>query len=165
MLRMLAQKLLVATAQDMPSSRWLRGKTSAEYWCRTVSKPQRDVRCRGRTYGERHGTLAGTVERGEEIDEECDHSEMRFVLLGDVEAESAGQERPEHVREGEEEQASSAEGVNRPDGRPGEDEVDQAEAESCHQRSEGTGTRLFENGRRVETKTHSHVSMYFWYPG
>ena len=78
---------------------------------------------------EGHGTLAGGVEGREEEDEERDQAQVRGEVFGDDEAEPGCEERPRHLWEREKEQCPSAEGVNGPDGRPGEDEVHQAESE------------------------------------
>lgn len=59
---------------------------------------------------------------------------MGVVFLWDDEAEAGGEERPCHLREGEEEQRAAAVGVDCPDGGPGEDEVDEPEAEGGEQR-------------------------------
>ena len=82
-----------------------------------------------RTVREGHGPLAGTVKRGEEVDEQRDQSEMRAGSVRDEEAEAGGEEGPGHLGEGEEEEGAAAVGVDGVEGGPGEDEVDQAEAE------------------------------------
>ena len=84
--------------------------------------------------GEGHGTLAWGVEGCEEEDEECDEAEMGVVFLRDDEAEAGGEESPCHLWEGEEEECAAAVGVDCPDGGPGEDEVDEAEAEGGEER-------------------------------
>lgn len=51
---------------------------------------------------ERHGPFAGTVEGGEHEDEQRDDAQVRAAGLGNVEGEAGRQERPGHLREGEE---------------------------------------------------------------
>lgn len=47
----------------------------------------------------------------------------------DERAETRGEQRPRHLGEGEEQEGAASKGVDGPDGGPGEDEVDHAEAE------------------------------------
>ena len=75
---------------------------------------------------------------------------MGARLLGDDEAETGGQEGPGHVGEGEEEQSAAAPGVDRPDGGPGEDEVDETEAEGGEEGVQVGGSSLGEDGGGVE---------------
>ena len=103
-----------------------------------------------RRVGEGHGALARRVEGCEEEDEKGDQAEVRAVVLRDEEAEARGQERPGHLREGEEEQGAPAVGIDCPDGGPGEDEVDEAEAEGGEQGLQGPGAGFDEDGRGVE---------------
>lgn len=99
---------------------------------------------------ERDGSFAGGIEGVEQEDEECDHAKVRPAAGWYIETHASGQERPKHLGEGEDEQAAASEGVNRPDGRPGEDEVDEAEAPCCKKGGDVTGTCLLEDGGRVE---------------
>ena len=99
---------------------------------------------------EGHGSLAGGIKRREHEDEQGDHAQVRAAVVGDVEAKPRGQQRPRHVGEGEEKQGASAVGVDGPDGGPGEDEVDEAEAPGREQRLQVVGVGLFEDGGRVE---------------
>jgi hypothetical protein len=69
---------------------------------------------------ERHGALAGGVERGEEEDEHGDEAEVRLAPLRDVERETRGEERPRHVGEGEEEEGAPPVGVDGADRGEGE---------------------------------------------
>lgn len=70
-------------------------------------------------------TLTGRVECVKEVDEEGNGTDVGgLVALWDVEAETCSQQGPAHVGEGEEEQSSSTEGVDGPDGWESEDEVD-----------------------------------------
>lgn len=100
--------------------------------------------------GEGDGALAGRVEGCEEVDEEGDKAEVRGGALGDVEAEAGGEERPGHVREGEEEEGAAAEGVDCEEGGPGEDEVDETEAERGDEGFRGGGAGFGEDGGGVE---------------
>ena len=79
--------------------------------------------------GERHGAFTGRVEGAEQVDEQGDEAQVCGGVFRDVEAEAGGEQRPEHLREGEEQEGAAAEGVDGPDRRPGEDEVDETEAE------------------------------------
>jgi len=54
---------------------------------------------------------------------------MGFAGLGDEVTHSCGEQGPEHLGEGEEQEGSATKCVNGPDGGPGEDEIDEAEAE------------------------------------
>lgn len=100
--------------------------------------------------GERDGTLTGAVESGEDIDEHSHSGEMSDVLDGNKTAETCGEQTPSHVREGEEEERAAAEGVDSPDGGPGEDEVYEAETEGGEECVEGIGSVLLKHRRRVE---------------
>ena len=64
----------------------------------------------------RNGSLAGGIEGGEEVDEEGDEAEVGGAGAGDQVAETGGEERPGHLREGEEEEGPAAVGVDRPYG-------------------------------------------------
>lgn len=75
---------------------------------------------------------------------------MGSALPGDQEAQPCSQERPCHLREGKEEQAASSVGVDGPDCRPGEDEVDDTEAEGGDQGGLLGGTAFLEDGGGVE---------------
>ena len=100
--------------------------------------------------GEGHGAFAGGVEGREEEDEEGDEPEVGVGFLRDDEAEPRREEGPGHLREGEEQERASAVGVDGPDGGPGEDEVDEAEAEGGEQGLEAAGAGVDEDGRGVE---------------
>lgn len=75
---------------------------------------------------------------------------MSGVLLRDDVAESSSDKGPRHLREGEQQQRPPTKGVDGPDGRPGEDEVDQAETERREQRARVAGTSLRKHRRAVE---------------
>lgn len=69
----------------------------------------------------------------------------------DVEAETSGKKSPCHLWEGEKQERSSSEGINRPESGPSEHEVDQTKAEGGNQRLGFTSTGLLEDGRAVES--------------
>ena len=75
---------------------------------------------------------------------------MRVGSLGDDEAEPGGKECPGHLREGEEEQGAAAVGVDCPDGGPGEDEIDEAEAEGGEQSLQAASSGVDKDRRGVE---------------
>lgn len=79
--------------------------------------------------GEGDGAFAGGVEGVVDVDEEQDDAEMSGLVLGNEVGHASGEERPRHVGEREQEQPTPAKGVDCPDGGPGEDEVDEPEAE------------------------------------
>lgn len=103
------------------------------------------------TIGERHGSLTGTVEGGEEIYKEGDQSRSKSSLIrGDECAKPGGQEGPRHLREGKEQQGSSTKGIDGPECREGKNEIDRAEDER-----EGKGlilrcTGLLKNAGRIK---------------
>lgn len=76
-----------------------------------------------------------------------------------VEAEASSQKCPRHVREGEEEERSTAEGVNGEECRECKHEVDKTETERCNQSLCWCGTGLLENSGGVESL--SDVSTIF----
>lgn len=78
---------------------------------------------------ERHGSLAGGVEGREDVDEQGDEGEVGGVFFGDVETESAGEQRPSHLGEGEQQERPTAKGVDSEERRPGKHEVNQTESE------------------------------------
>lgn len=75
---------------------------------------------------------------------------MGFVVFRDVEAHSGGEQRPEHLGESEEQQASATKRVNRPYSWPREDEVDQAEPERRKQSFDVASSCLLKNRRGIE---------------
>jgi hypothetical protein len=97
-----------------------------------------------------HWAFSWTVESSEQENEECDHPQMCFAVLRYPETEACRQQGPSHLRECEEEQGTSSVGVNRPNGRPGENEVHETEPPG---REEGRSDRracLRENSRGIE---------------
>ena len=76
---------------------------------------------------------------------------MCITILGDVVAHTRRQQRPEHIWEREQKQPTPAEGVDRPHSWPGEEEVDEAEAERGEQSLLLRSTTFFEDGRGVES--------------
>lgn len=96
------------------------------------------------------GALAGAVEGAEKVDEEGDQAQVGLVLVGDVVAHARGQERPEHVGEREEKQAAATEGIDGPDGGPGEGEIDEAEAQRGEESLLFAEAALAEDGAGVE---------------
>ncbi len=64
--------------------------------------------------------------------------------------ESGSQQCPGHLGIGKEQQTSSSKRVDRREGGPGEDEIDQAKTKNCHQGGELVGTCLTENGATIE---------------
>lgn len=82
-----------------------------------------------RTVRKRHRAFAGRVERSKDINEHSDKTEMCWAALRNQETQTSCKQRPCHLWEGEEEQASAPESVDGPDRGPGEDEIDKPEAE------------------------------------
>lgn len=75
---------------------------------------------------------------------------MRRVFLGNVIAHTSRQQRPEHVREGKQQQSTAAESIDCPHSRPSKQEVNESEPERGNQSFFFGRTALLENGRRVE---------------
>lgn len=100
--------------------------------------------------GERDRALAGGVKGREKEDEERDDAEVGRRTVRDEEAEARRQQRPGHLREGEEEQGATAVGVDRPHRRPREHEVDGAEPPRGEEGVQGRGAGFDEDGRGVE---------------
>ena len=98
-----------------------------------------------------HGPLTWGVEGGKEEDEEGNHAEMCIRLFRDDEAETGGKQSPCHVGEGEEKESAATPGVNGPDGRPSEDEVDETKAERGKQGVQIVSTSVDEHGRGIES--------------
>lgn len=100
--------------------------------------------------GEGDGAFAGGVKGREEEDEERDHAEVGLAAGRDEEAETGGEEGPGHVGKGEEQESAAAPGVNRPDSRPGKDEIHQTETPGGEQSAYVACACLYEDGGRVE---------------
>ena len=96
------------------------------------------------------GTFSGRVEGSEQVDEGGDQSKMSLAGIGDQEAKTGDEQRPGHVGEGEEQEGAAAEGVDGPDGRPREDEVDETESERRPQSLLWRSAGVDEDGRGVE---------------
>lgn len=58
---------------------------------------------------------------------------MCIIIPGDVVAHTSGQQCPEHVRKREEQQSATTEGVDGPNSRPSEQEVNKTETERGNQ--------------------------------
>lgn len=97
-----------------------------------------------------HRPLSRAIEGREHVDEKGNQPQVRRIALGDEVAHARGEEGPGHVGEGEEEQGATAEGVDGPDCGPGEDEVDEAEAEGGDEGFGFSGPGEAEDGRGVE---------------
>lgn len=76
---------------------------------------------------------------------------MRLIFGGNEEAEACGKECPGHLREGEEEESATAEGIDCPQGWEGEDEIDEAETERGEEGANGGSSSLGEDSRGVES--------------
>lgn len=100
---------------------------------------------------ERYRPFTRGVEGVEQEDEECDQAEMSIAAFWYPKAHACGQERPKHLREGEDEEAAASKGVDCPDGRPGEHEIDEAEAPGGEEGGYIAGACLLKDGRRVES--------------
>lgn len=75
---------------------------------------------------------------------------MGSLILGNEIGHPSSEQGPGHIGEGEEEQTASPKGVDCPDGRPGEDEVDEAKTEGCEERDNIGGTGVAKNSGGVE---------------
>lgn len=71
---------------------------------------------------------------------------MGWVTSGNEKAQSSGEQRPGHLREGEKEQTPTAECIDSPDGRPSKNEIDETEAKRGNERFSLRGIRLSEDG-------------------
>lgn len=64
--------------------------------------------------GEGDGTFTWRVPRSEDVNEERDEANSHGAsIFGDQEAKTSGEQRPSHLREGEEKKCPSSEGVDR----------------------------------------------------
>lgn len=99
--------------------------------------------------GEGHGTLTGRVERGEQEDKESNGGQVSSACR-DVEAECRAKQSPSHLWEGEEQQSSTAPGIDGPDGGEGEEEIDQTESPRGKQSALVRSSSLHEDGAGVE---------------
>lgn len=64
--------------------------------------------------GERYRTFTWRIPRSEDVDEESDEADSHGAsIFGDQKAKTSGEQRPSHLRKGEEKKCSSSEGVNR----------------------------------------------------
>ena len=77
---------------------------------------------------EGNGALSWRIECVEEVDKERNQAKVCTAALRNPETEASRQKRPAHVREREEKKCSATKSVNRPDGRPSEDEIYQTKA-------------------------------------
>jgi hypothetical protein len=77
---------------------------------------------------ERYRTFTGRVECGEQEDKEGNQTKMRLAILRNEETHSCCKQRPSHLREGEEQQGSTTERINGPNGWPCEQEIHKAKA-------------------------------------
>ena len=117
------------TRQNVPVRKWEHFSTVCE-WYRTFSR---------------------RVEGSKQVDEQSNSTESSIASRGwNQEAETCSQERPRHLREGEEQQGSASKRVNSPDRWPGEDEVDQSESERGNEGVAFRSISLSENSRTVK---------------
>ena len=119
-----AQKLFVATAQDIPTSTFRQHSTYLDFQKqrRVLEKDERTSMTQRKHLSrvrKRHRSFTRRVEGVEEVDEQRDEPEVGAAALGDPEAEACRHQGPAHVGEGEEEEGAAAEGVDCPDGGPG----------------------------------------------
>jgi hypothetical protein len=103
-----------------------------------------------RTVCERHRSFTWRVECSKDVDEHSNQTKMSWAAFGNQETQSGGKQRPGHLWEGEQKQASATECVDGPDGRPCEDKVDKTKAEGSDQGFSLRGTGLAEDGAGVE---------------
>ncbi len=96
------------------------------------------------------GTFTRRVEGIVDVDEESHQTEMGATALRDPVAHPSQEKTPTHVRECKQEQGSTAECIDSPDGREGKDEIDNAKAERREESAYITCARLDEDRRRVE---------------
>lgn len=85
-----------------------------------------------------------------EVYKERNQSEMRIIISWDVVAHTRRQQRPEHIRKGEQQESATTECINCPDGWPSEQKVDQSEPERGHESLLLRCAALLEDGRRVK---------------
>ena len=103
-----------------------------------------------RRVSEWDGTFTRRVEGIVDVDEESHQTEMGATALRDPVAHPSQEKTPTHVRECKQEQGSTAECIDGPDGREGEDEIDNTKAERREESAYITCARLDEDRRRVE---------------
>jgi hypothetical protein len=82
--------------------------------------------------------------------EQSHESEMGWVVFGNQVTESSGKQSPAHLRECEEKQCAATEGVDSPDGRPGEYKIDETETHRCEERLLDASAGLLENCTGIE---------------
>ena len=99
--------------------------------------------------GEWYRTFPRGIEGGEEEDEQCDEGGAGGAHVHEG-AEAGGEERPHHLREGEEEEGATTEGVDGPEGGEREEPVDETEAEGRKQGLELRRAGFFKDGGAVE---------------
>jgi hypothetical protein len=80
------------------------------------------------TISERHRPLSRRVKRREDKDKQRHESDVRCAGWVNQHAAACHQQAPSHVRESKQQQTSSAEFVDRPDGGPGKDEIGETES-------------------------------------
>lgn len=103
------------------------------------------------TVGEGNGTLTRRVKGGKEEDEQAHKASANVAQIGVQERAQTGSEKgPEHLREGEEQQASSTKGVNGVEGREGKQPVHQTKTKGSNGGLELGEARLHEDGGGIE---------------
>lgn len=108
-------------------------------------------------------TFARGIERCEEVDEESDQAQVSGIVFGDVETEARSKQSPRHLRKCKKKQCTTSVGVDCPDGRPCEHEVDQTKAKTCDEGIAFACARTSEDRRGVKRDdvdtTQSQVSI------
>jgi hypothetical protein len=82
--------------------------------------------------------------------EQSYESEMGWVACGNQVTESSGKQSPAHLRECEEKQCTATEGVDSPDGRPGEHKIDETETHRCEEGLLDASAGLLEDCTGIE---------------
>lgn len=72
---------------------------------------------------------------------------MGSTALGNEVTHSSHKQAPAHVRECEQEKATTSKGIYRPDSWEGKDEVDKSKSEGCKKRGLQISSRFKEDGR------------------
>lgn len=74
---------------------------------------------------ERHWTFSRGIKGSKQEDEEGNDANAGRVVLWDPETETSSKQSPRHLREGEDQEGTTAVGIDGPDGRECKKEVDQ----------------------------------------
>ena len=102
------------------------------------------------TIGERHWSFSRAVESVEEIYKESHETQVGSTVRWDQVTQSGGKQRPAHIWKGKQEERPSSVGIDCPDSRPGEKEVDDTESPASQEGARDGCARQGEHRGGVE---------------